>query len=61
LPKIPKDGKTLVVESGIHKPEELNAFRKLGAHAALIGETLMRHSNPEEVVRAFAQPMRKSA
>ena len=41
LPQIPKD-KTVVVESGIKRPEELARFRDLGAHAALIGETLMR-------------------
>jgi indole-3-glycerol phosphate synthase len=53
LPQIPKEGKTLVVESGLSKPEEAARFRKLGAHAVLIGETLMRHPNPEQIVRSF--------
>jgi indole-3-glycerol phosphate synthase len=55
LPMIPKDGKTVVVESGIKTPEEAARFHRLGAHAVLIGETLMRHPKPEEIVRSFAQ------
>jgi indole-3-glycerol phosphate synthase len=55
LPKIPKD-RTVIVESGIHNPAELESFRHLGAHAALIGETLMRDPNAEAIVRKFAAP-----
>jgi indole-3-glycerol phosphate synthase len=55
LPLIPKKGKTIVIESGITQPEEMTRFRELGAHAVLIGETLMRHPNPELIVRSFVQ------
>jgi indole-3-glycerol phosphate synthase len=53
LPMVPKDGKTVVIESGITKPQELARLRKAGAHAVLIGETLMRDPNPEAIVRSF--------
>ncbi len=53
LPLIPKNGMTVVVESGITKPEEAARFHKLGAHAVLIGETLMRDPDPEQIVRRF--------
>jgi indole-3-glycerol phosphate synthase len=65
LPQIPKQGKTLVVESGIRKPEEAARFHALGAQAVLIGETLMRSADAESIVRSFVQggraPDRKSA
>jgi indole-3-glycerol phosphate synthase len=60
LPLIPKEGKTVVVESGIKTPEEAARFYKMGAEAVLIGETLMRHPNAEEIVRSFAQAGRDS-
>jgi indole-3-glycerol phosphate synthase len=60
LPIIPKEGRTIVVESGIKKPEEAERFRQLGAHAVLIGETLMRQADPEEAVRSFAQAGRST-
>ncbi len=55
LAKVPKMKITLVVESGIKKPEELPRLRDLGAHAVLIGETFMRAENPEQTVKEFAQ------
>lgn len=54
LPRIPKD-KTVVVESGIKRPDELPHFHELGAHAVLIGETLMRDPAAEAVVRSFVE------
>jgi indole-3-glycerol phosphate synthase len=38
-------GNTLVCESGIHSREEIKEFEKLGAHAFLIGESLMVSEN----------------
>lgn len=43
-------GKTLVCESGIHGREEIEDFEKIGAHAFLIGESLMTAQNiPEKL------------
>jgi indole-3-glycerol phosphate synthase len=55
VPRIPKAGKTIVIESGIREPEQLKDFQKWGAHSVLIGETLMRSTDPEAAVRSFAQ------
>jgi indole-3-glycerol phosphate synthase len=55
LPKIPKSGTTLVVESGIKAPGDLPPLRALGAQAVLIGETLMRDPNPEQIVKQFVE------
>ncbi len=45
-----EQGKTLVCESGIHGREEIEEFEKLGAHAFLIGESLMTSENiPEKL------------
>ncbi len=41
IPKIPK-GKVIVVESGLQARNDVEKFKKLGAHAVLIGETFMR-------------------
>jgi indole-3-glycerol phosphate synthase len=43
-------GNTLVCESGIHSREEIGEFEELGAHAFLIGESLMTSENiPEKL------------
>lgn len=55
VPKIPKRGVTIVIESGIKEPSELLRFQQWGVHAVLIGETLMRHPDPEAVVRSFVE------
>ncbi|MFZ5801668.1 MAG: indole-3-glycerol phosphate synthase TrpC [Candidatus Omnitrophota bacterium] len=44
IPHIPK-GKTIVVESGLKQYEEILEYKGLGAHAFLIGTTLMRAEN----------------
>ena len=41
IPRIPK-GKIIVAESGIQTHQDVQMFKKLGAHAVLIGETFMR-------------------
>lgn len=62
VPQIPP-AQTIVVESGIREPGQLAALRQLGAHAVLIGEALMRDSNPEAIVKLFVEagrgPLRK--
>src|SRR5579872_2540667 len=55
VPLIPKSGVTIVIESGIKDPSELPRFQQWGVQAVLIGETLMRHPDPEAVVRSFVQ------
>ena len=41
IPKIPKE-KVIVVESGLQTHNDVEKFKKIGAHAVLIGETFMR-------------------
>jgi indole-3-glycerol phosphate synthase len=59
LSKAPKKGITFVVESGIKSPSELPRLRLLGAHAVLIGESLMRAEDPEKLTKEFVQACRK--
>ncbi len=40
-----------VAESGIRTPEDVDRLRKIGADAALIGETLMRAADPGMMIR----------
>jgi indole-3-glycerol phosphate synthase len=44
IPHIPK-GTAIVVESGLRTHDELMMYKSLGAHAFLIGSTLMKSSN----------------
>ena len=46
-----------ISESGISTKEELNELRSLGFHGALIGESILKHSNPS----AFIQSLTTSA
>ena len=43
----------LVCESGIHTPNEIQELEKLGAHAFLIGESLMKADNIPEKLAEF--------
>ena len=61
IPLIPPSGKTIVVESGLKDAAELAPLRELGAHAVLIGETLMRHPDPEQIVHQFVEGGRSDA
>ena len=45
-------GPLLVAESGIAGIAELRRVLHAGAHAALVGEALMRAGSPEETLRA---------
>jgi indole-3-glycerol phosphate synthase len=40
-------GVTVVSESGIGAPEQLERLQRLGVHAVLVGESLMRSADPE--------------
>jgi indole-3-glycerol phosphate synthase len=46
-------GVTVVSESGIAGPEQLRTLEALGVDAVLVGESLMRSSDPEAALRAL--------
>ncbi len=48
-------GKTVVSESGFSHPAELDELERIGVDAVLIGETLMRASDPERAVRELTE------
>jgi len=50
-------GPLLVAESGIKGPDELRRVMRAGAHAALVGEALMRAGSPEETLRAWRREL----
>ena len=52
LRKIVPPGILFVSESGIQSPEDVSKLRKIGANAALVGETIMRSADKRsEIVR----------
>ncbi len=50
MPDVPA-GKTVVAESGITGGDELEELERIGVDAVLIGEALMRSSDPEALTR----------
>ena len=46
---------TVVIESGLRTPDDLARFERAGAHAFLIGETLMRAADPGAALRTLLQ------
>ncbi len=48
-PLVPKQ-RTLVTESGIHTPEDVNRMRRSGINAFLVGEAFMRSKDPGEAL-----------
>lgn len=48
-------GKTVVSESGIRTRAEIEELERVGVDAVLIGETLMRAPEPEDVVRELTR------
>ena len=46
-------GKTVVAESGFHSREQLEDLERVGVDAVLIGESLMRASDPEAATRVL--------
>jgi indole-3-glycerol phosphate synthase len=53
LPLIKEEGKVAVSESGIKTKEDILKLKDAGVDAFLVGETLMRSSNPEEVLKSW--------
>ncbi len=53
LPLIKEEKKLAVSESGIRGKEDILKLKEAGVDAFLIGETLMRQENPEEVLRSW--------
>jgi indole-3-glycerol phosphate synthase len=41
----------LISESGLHSSQDLQRLRQAGYRGFLIGETLMRSADPEDVLR----------
>lgn len=53
LGRIPKD-RVVITESGIHAPKDVSLMRQSGVNAFLVGEALMRSSDPGlELARLF--------
>jgi len=46
-------GASLVAESGIYKPEDVDRVARAGASAVLVGESLMRQENVEQAARTL--------
>jgi indole-3-glycerol phosphate synthase len=55
IPMIPKIGYTIVSESGIRTPEDVRHCGKIGAHAVLVGESLMRQPDAALAVRTLVE------
>jgi len=53
LPLIKSEGKLAVSESGIKGREDILRLREAGVDAFLVGETLMRSSNPEQLLKEW--------
>lgn len=49
-PMVPED-RLLVSESGIQSPDQVAQLRRIGVHAVLVGETLMRSPNKGKTIR----------
>jgi indole-3-glycerol phosphate synthase len=58
-PKVPQ-GCTIVSESGIRTAEDIRRVIEAGAHAALIGESLMRAADPRALLESFLAIARKA-
>jgi indole-3-glycerol phosphate synthase len=58
-PKVP-GGCTIVSESGIRTAEDVRRVIDAGAHAALIGESLMRAADPRALLESFLAIAQKS-
>ena len=48
-----------IAESGIHSPEKLMEFRKLGFSGFLIGEMFMKENDPGDSCRRFTQALKQ--
>ena len=54
-PRVPR-GKVVVSESGISEPDHMRALRRLGVHAALVGEAIVTAPDVGARVRELAGP-----
>jgi len=54
-PELSRTGRTLVAESGIRSPDDIRRLAAAGAGAALVGESLVRSSDPIAAVRALVE------
>lgn len=54
IPALKALGAPLIAESGIHTPEEAKLLSAAGYSGLLIGESLIRHDRPQQLLRAFA-------
>lgn len=52
LPKVPA-GRTVVAESGIHTPDDVQRLRSAGVNTFLIGEAFMRARDPGAALKAL--------
>ena len=48
-------GKTIVAESGIHSPGDINRLKEAGVHAVLIGEAIVKAADPEAKIRELME------
>ncbi|OMH39897.1 indole-3-glycerol phosphate synthase TrpC [Desulfurobacterium indicum] len=55
LPIIKDVGKICITESGIKSKDDINYLKEKGIDGFLIGETLMRSENPEELLREWTE------
>lgn len=51
---------TLVSESGLHTPADLDRVATAGANAVLIGESLVKQADPQAAIAALFQPQASS-
>lgn len=51
-------GKIKIAESGIHKVEDIQYLKGYGYKGFLIGENFMKHSNPAEAFKNFAEELK---
>ncbi len=58
-PKIPRDC-TIVSESGIRTAADVRRVVAAGAHAALVGESLMRAPDPGALLKSFLAAARNA-
>ena len=54
-PRLLGDGRLVVAESGVGKPEDVIRLAKAGAGAALVGESLMRSDDAQALVRRLTE------
>ena len=61
LRKLIAPGVVVVAESGIHSAEDARRMREAGADAILVGELLMRSTDPAAQIRALSTPGARGA